>query len=171
MSHAIIPTDTRVELYLRGDTYGTYEAQQDVLDRVRSLEERGALDGADVSNWARRVRTRAGDSREEALATVERFEAWAEANDYGLEPGFERRERASLLGECAEEVVTFPVVCLAVHRGDALQAVFPCSDGERTYTVGDCLDAFERGEDGWLDRFERVGGEAENGRLETTTVG
>jgi len=37
-------TQSRAELYLRGDTYGTFDAQQDVLNSVRALEADDVLD-------------------------------------------------------------------------------------------------------------------------------
>ena len=36
-------TRLRAELYLRGDTYGTFDAQQQVLNRVNRLEANGVF--------------------------------------------------------------------------------------------------------------------------------
>jgi hypothetical protein len=55
-----------------------------------------------------------------------------------------------------DEVVVFPIVSLALYDATQLQAVFPCSDVEHVYTVGDALDAFERGDEAWLAQFDTV---------------
>lgn len=85
------------------------------------------------------------------MATYETFEAWAERNDLSLDPGFQQRTRGFIGADGVEEVVVFPVAALAVYRDDELAAVFPCSDGERTYTVERALEAFEQDDTDWLD--------------------
>lgn len=153
------PTATRrVELYLRGDTYGTYDRQQAVLERVRGLEERGVVDETAVDASWQRIRTPEQDPRNDAIATYEEFRSWARENGYSLEPAFERRHRSYLGTDAVSEVVVFPVVSLAVYEDDVLRSVFPCSDEAGTvhFTVGDCLEAFEVGEGTWFERFATV---------------
>lgn len=146
----------RAELYLRGDTYGTYEAQQDVLARVRRLEGQDVIDESAVADEWQRIRTMNEDCRDGALATYGEFSKWARHNGYSLEPAFEQRARSYVGLNQVDDVVVFPVVSLAVYENDELQAVFPCSDEERNYRVQDCLDAFERGEADWLARFDAI---------------
>ena len=90
------------------------------------------------------------------MATYREFTEWAERNGTSLSPAFERRTRSYLGLDRVDEVVVFPVVSLALYEGERLRAVFPCSDGDRTYTVPDCLDAFERGDADWVAQFEGV---------------
>jgi len=45
-----------------------------------------------------------------------------------------------------DEVIRLPLVSLAVYEDDRLVGVFPCSTGEGTETVGDCLRRLETGE-------------------------
>jgi hypothetical protein len=143
----------RIEVYLREDTYGTFDAQRRVLDRLEAVEGRGVLGSIGTDRWDAR-RTVEYDHREGALSTVEEFEDWARHNDATLEPAFERRIRTVVGGTEAREVVVFPVIALAVYRGEDLRAVFPCSVGDAHYTVHDCLDAFESGNvDRFLERF------------------
>lgn len=149
-------TARRAELYLRGDTYGTFDAQQAVLNRVRALEAGDVIDEATVADEWQRIRTLGEDRRSGALATYREFAEWAERNGYSLSPAFERRTRAYVGLDRVDDVVVFPVVSLAVYEGQRLRAVFPCSDGEETYAVRDCLDAFERGDPDWLARFEGI---------------
>ena len=148
----------RVELYLRGDTYGTYDRQQAILERVTALESSGVVDETSVDASWQRIRTPEQDSRDGALATYEEFREWAERNGYRLEPAFERRHRGYIGTDTVREVVVFPLASLAVYEDDELRSVFPCTDESGTvhFTVGDCLDAFEADDDGWFDQFDAL---------------
>jgi len=149
-------THLRAELYLRGDTYGTFDAQQQVLNRVNRLEANGVFSESMVSGEWQRIRTMAEDKRSGALATYEEFDDWATRNGSSLEPAFERRTRTYVGMDRVDEVVVFPVVSLAIYDEKRLQSVFPCTTDEHTYTVGDALDAFERGDEEWLAQFDTV---------------
>jgi hypothetical protein len=149
-------TRVRAELYLRGDTYGTFDAQQQVLNRVNRLEANGVFADSMVAGEWQRIRTMAEDKRSGAVATYEEFTDWADRNGSSLEPAFERRTRTYVGMDRTDDVVVFPVVSLAIYDEKSLQAVFPCTDGEYTYTVGDALDAFERGDEAWLAQFDTV---------------
>lgn len=154
------PTTTdsglRAELYLRGDTYGTFDAQQQVLNRVKRLEANGMFSESIVAGEWQRIRTRAEDARDAALTVHGEFEDWAERNGFSLEPAFERRTQSYVGLNRVDEVVVFPVIALAIYEGDRIAGVFPCTDEDRAYTVGDALDAFERGDADWLTGFEAV---------------
>ncbi|EMA23559.1 MULTISPECIES: HTH domain-containing protein [Haloarcula] len=149
-------THLRAELYLRGDTYGTFDAQQQVLNRVKRLEANGVFSESMLAGEWQRIRTMAEDKRSEAIRTYEEFRDWAGQNDHSLEPAFERRNRSYVGMDRVDDVVVFPVVSLAIYDGDDLEGVFPCSDEERTYTVGDALEAFERGDEDWLAQFDSL---------------
>lgn len=149
-------THLRAELYLRGDTYGTFDAQQQVLNRVKHLEANGVFSESMVAGEWQRIRTMAEDKRSGAIATYEEFKDWADRNGHSLEPAFERRTRSYVGMDRVDEVVVFPVVSLALYERSTMQAVFPCTDDERTYTVGDALEAFERGDENWLAQFDSV---------------
>jgi hypothetical protein len=43
------------------------------------------------------------------------------------------------------------MMSLSVSAGDDLVGVYPCTDGDRTWTVTDCLDAYARGVDPLAD--------------------
>jgi hypothetical protein len=148
----------RVELYLRGDTYGTYDRQQAILERVRGLESDGVVDETSVDASWQRIRTPEQDSRDGALATYEEFGEWAQRNGYRLEPAFERRHRGYMGTDTVREVVVFPLASLAVYEDEKLRSVFPCSEESGTvhFTVADALDAFEAGDDDWFEQFDVV---------------
>ncbi|MFC7142402.1 HTH domain-containing protein [Halosimplex aquaticum] len=151
-------TDYRVELYLRGDTYGSYDRQQRVLERVEDLEAEGVVADTEVDASWQRIRTPEQDSRDEAVRTYEELREWATENGYRLEPAFQRRQRSYIGTDVVHDVVVFPMASLAVYAGSDLQAVFPCADesGEIHYSVQDCLDAFESGDAGWFEQFAPV---------------
>lgn len=152
-------SDRRVELYLRGDTYGTYDRQQAVLERVRDLESAGVIAESSVDASWQRIRTPEQDGRDGALRTYREFGEWAVENGYSLEPAFERRQRSYIGTDVVSDLVVFPVVSLAVYEGGDLRAVFPCSDGSGDvhFTVADCLEVFESGSvAGWLRQFSPV---------------
>lgn len=146
----------RAELYLRGDTYGTYDAQQGVLSRVNALDADDVIEESAVADRWQRIRTMNEDCRDGALSTFEEFAAWAQHNGYSLAPAFEQRTRSYVGLNRVDEVVVFPVASLAIYEDDQLQAVFPCSDEERNYRVQDCLDAFERDDEQWLAQFDAI---------------
>jgi hypothetical protein len=159
--------ERRVECYVRGDTYGTFDRQQAVLRRVRELESEGIVADADVDTSWQRIRTPELDCRDGAIETYEEFRAWAEENGYSLEPAFQRRQRSYIGTDLVHEVLVFPTASLAVYEGTDLQAVFPCSDedGKVHFSVQDCLDAFEDGDESWLEQFIPVTVDRDEPRL------
>ena len=160
-------TDYRVELYLRGDTYGSYDRQQRILQRVEGLESEGVVADTDVDASWQRIRTPEQDCRDEALETYEELREWATENGHRLEPAFQRRNRSYIGTGVVDEVVVFPMVSLAAYDENDLQAVFPCADesGEVYFTVQDCLDAFEREETDWFEQFAPVSVDRASPRL------
>lgn len=160
----------RAELYLRGDTYGIFDVQRKVSNRVKRLEANGMFGRSIVAgNW-QHIRARTEDTRSGALETYEEFQTWAKHNGYSLEPAFERRTRTHMGTDRTDEVVEFPAIALAIYDEQDLKAVFPCTNGEHTYTVGDALDAFERGDRDWLTRFDAVSVERTEPVLEPSDI-
>ena len=139
----------RAELYLRGDTFGTYDAQQRILDRVTTLDDEGVLEMEGLDEWEA-IQTVEYEHREGALATYEEFQDWALHNDVRLEPAFKQRMQTGLDRTEVTRVIVFPVIALAVYEADRLAAVFPCSRSDDHFRVQDCLGAFESGN---IDRF------------------
>lgn len=158
----------RVELYLRTDTFGTYDAQEEILERIATLEAEGKLADTTVEDDWDRLRTPEADTSDDAIQTYEEFQAWAETNGYSLEPAFEYRDRSFVGSERAQEVVTFPIVSLAVYDDRDLTGVFPVTDGGVAYTVQDCLAAFEEDRiDAWLQQFSSVTVDRSGPRIQT----
>lgn len=115
----------------------------DVRERLERLRRRGAIEAFDVEVWPARVRLSAAAAPSAVLDAYRRFERWADRQDLSLRPVFEVREQCWVADDAVDEVLVTPVVCLAVHEGSSLTGVYPCVDGERTYTVADGLAALE----------------------------
>ncbi|MFB6105646.1 MAG: HTH domain-containing protein [Halobacteriaceae archaeon] len=143
----------RLELFLRGDTYGTFDTQEAMLDRVRALERTDYVDETVVNGVEKRVR--ATGSSSEALRTFEAFESWAAARGMDLGPAFDRRTQTTLVSDDVYDVVVFPVACLAVYEDDDIRAVAPARNDDEVITVEAILDALENREfETWLTRLD-----------------
>lgn len=139
----------RVEVFIRKC------APPDVIDtlretvaRSRRLEGRDGTTDVRVKTWGsvRPAIEALSDSGPSVSLTVDAFQSWADREGYTLRPAFERHETSGRYGRGATaEEIRVPVVCVAVYEDDDLECVAPCSDGDRTYTVQECLEALEDG--------------------------
>lgn len=144
------PESVRVELFLRT------RAPSDVVERLHELTDRVRRLAADDTVTEVRVRTwtsvqpaleELSDTGRSVTQTVDAFRSWAEQHGCTLRPGFERRETTSMVSRRSATELQVPIASLAVYEGETLQCVAPCSDGDRTYTVDDCVTALEEGRD------------------------
>lgn len=110
-----------------------------VIDRLGRLRAEGTVEGFDIQCWPDEV-SLSGDTHPEVVATFERYEAWADEQGVSLRPAFDVRSVSPLVGE-RRELLRLPTACLAVHEDGDLVGVFPCTDGDDTWTVADCLEA------------------------------
>jgi hypothetical protein len=113
-----------------------------VIDRLSALRSEGALDDFEVQTWPEEVALSESSRDEQVLDVVDTLEQWAAAHDLSLRPPFERRT-ASLLVGGSETVLTTPMMLLAVYEGGDLRGVYPCTDGDQTWTIMSYLDAVE----------------------------
>lgn len=142
----------RVELFLRKCAPAdSVEGLKETVARCRRLEERDLNADVRVKTWSsvRPALEELSDSGPSVSLTVDAFQSWADREGYTLR-SFERRETATMLGRRPAAKILVPTLCVAVYEDDDLQCVAPCSDGDRTYTVDDCLSALE---DGVTDAF------------------
>jgi hypothetical protein len=116
----------------------------EVIDRLSALQSAGELAGFDVETCPEEVAVSGQTRHSRVVEAYEQFRAWAVEAGVSVSPPFDRRTVTSLVGR-TEEVLTVPVMCLAVYDDD-LCGVYPCSDGDRTWTVTDYLDAYEAAE-------------------------
>lgn len=140
----------RVELYIRAPTIETGNRQQDVYDRLRSLNEAGDIAELSVEVWGMQVRIE--DDANPAMDDThtrrvrdqyETFREWARGHGCELEPAFSICTTGSLITDHREQVVRLPMICLAVYDDTELIAVAPCSTDDGSYTVEDCLTRLE----------------------------
>lgn len=140
------PESVHVELFLRT------QAPSDVVERLHELTDRVRRLAADDTVTDVRVRTwtsvrpaleELSDTGRSVTQTVDAFRSWAEQHDCTLRPGFEQRETTSMVSRRSATELQVPIASLAIYEGETLQCVAPCSDGERTYTVDDCVTALE----------------------------
>jgi hypothetical protein len=129
----------RMELWTRRPVCGP---RTDVIDRLGRLASAGAIDDYEIRTWPDEVALAEHTRQSRVVETYRRFRAWADDAGASIAPPFDRRTVTSLVGRTGE-VLTLPVMCLAVYDADDLRGVYPCDDGERTWTVTDYLDAYE----------------------------
>jgi hypothetical protein len=129
----------RMELWTRRPVCGP---RTDVIDRLGRLASAGAVDDYEIRTWPDEIALSEHTRGSRVVETYRRFRAWADEAGTSIEPPFDRRTVTSLVGR-SEEVLTLPVMCLAVYDADGLRGVYPSDDGSGTRTVADYLDAYE----------------------------
>jgi len=126
-----------VDLWARRPVCGP---RTQVINRLVSLRATGALDSFGIETWPDEIPTDSDHS--EYLDLIEEFEAWAADHGLSLRPPLETRTASMLVGGDAEVLVT-PMLLVAVYKGQNLAGVFPCTDGDTTWTVEQFLDAYD----------------------------
>jgi len=113
-----------------------------VIDRLNSLDADDAIAEFDVQTWPDEIAISEHTEHTRVVERYKEFELWATEADVSITPPFERRTVSSLVGK-SEDVLTVPIMCLAVYDGDTLCGVYPHSDGGQTTSVADYLDFYE----------------------------
>ena len=145
------PDAVTATLYLRSAPSGpAVRRQRTVRDRFEALETTAAPGACRIERWPRTVTTPVDDGDEAVGAALTRYERFATAVAAAggrLEPFFQERARSSglLVGGREEQVVTFPVCCLALTRGEAVTGLYPCWLGGTHHSVEEGLDALAAG--------------------------
>ncbi|MDS0220730.1 hypothetical protein NDI54_05110 [Haloarcula sp. S1AR25-5A] len=110
------------------------------IDRFTELATTGAIADFDVQTWPEEIPVSQRSEHGEVLATVDRYEQWANDEGLSLRPPFETRTSSLLVGG-STEVLRLPMLAAAVYADDDLVGVYPCTDGDTTWSVTDCIDA------------------------------
>lgn len=150
--------DRTVELWVRSFAPTENTARRErVLDRLETLVEAGDLDDVTVRVWGDEIVVE-GDQpavAREILSRVERFEAWADAEDAELGSAFERRRVDCSFTERTCVSQRLPAMALAEYVDDDLQCVTPhrregsrLSVPERVRRLAGVQDDGERGPGG-----------------------
>lgn len=144
-----------VELYVRSlASREAHERQEGVIERLRDLDERGAIDGFDVVVWGRTLCRESHGARTEVGRSVvdrlDRVEEWVDGTARSIAQ-FCRTERldSAITGE-SREVVSLPSLALAEFDGGELVRFAPCREDREVVSVSDRLLALdpEDGADG-----------------------
>lgn len=136
----------RLELFVRSSApAAARERQTATVERLRALENDDGIEAVAVRTWEKRIPVGEGRERE-THRTYAAFEEWARGRGVELRPFFDTRECHSSITGDSHAALVLPVMCLAVSEGDRLRAVFPHASADRTYAVGDALDALETAE-------------------------
>lgn len=135
----------RVELFVRSSVPSVArERQAAAIERLYALDD--SIDAVGVRSWEKRIPIDAHGDRRETHHVYETLLDWACEHGVELRPFFETREcYSSITGE-SHTALVLPVMCLAVYEDDRLHGVYPHADADRTYAVGDALDALESDE-------------------------
>jgi hypothetical protein len=142
-----------VDLWVRGNLPNRIrDVPEGRHEQLQQLQEAGRIDSLSLRLWQEselvsdeteiETETEHAETSREAIAE---FAAWASDHGYTLYPGFQTRETNPRVTDPVRETLVPPILCLAVYRGDTLEAVFPYADGERVYTVADGLERLGSG--------------------------
>lgn len=159
------PTPRRVELRVRDRAPApVLESIDEVVTRLRRLEADDRLDDLRFETWCGARSLEVPGSP--AVDVFETYWNWAIEAGYTLEPAFGRRERSSIGSARSHTELVVPYVTVAVSDDETLECVAPCSNGEKTFTVHDCLAALEAGAADLLEATFGTRPADDGGRLE-----
>lgn len=130
-----------VDLWVRRPVCGP---RTTAIDRLSALRTAGAVTDFDVTTWPEEIALTGDNRQEDLLATIERFEDWAADRGLSLRPPFEARTASLLVGD-SEDVLTTPMLLAAAYEDGDLVGIYPCTDGTKTWTISEFLDALEGG--------------------------
>lgn len=140
-------TAARIELHVRSlSPPGCRGRQERVIERLRALEVRDAIDGFSVSVWGTDVPLdgplAAAEATRRRLRQAARFERWA--REAGVTLATCTREATPMATDNSYRELRVPTMSLAEFHGNDLYCVSPHTDGDTTRTVTDRLCALER---------------------------
>ncbi|MFC7154619.1 HTH domain-containing protein [Halomarina halobia] len=116
------------------------------VETLKRCEREGHIDGLVLRSWPSEVSLSGSVTSDETIETFRRFRRWAERQGVSICPPFERRTRVSEITNERREILRTPLVCLAIYVDDRLGAVFPHTEGERTYGVTEVTATLRAGD-------------------------
>lgn len=149
-------TERRVELYVRSlAPCGTSTEQNEIVERLRDLEQRDVVDHVDLAVWGDAVcldgaSATVGTGRRIA-DRVREFHDWCGDGRASLEPFFTWSSVESSLSGDSYRRVVLPHRCLAVYDGDQLAEVYPRQADGAVESLADGLRSLEGAADRNVD--------------------
>lgn len=134
-----------VKLSVRLDpAVGLESRKEQLLDRLRTLSERGAIADYDVLAWTRGIRQDGplGDVSycRTLLDHVEELRGWVDDNGVDC-CGFDSRDVSSPKTGESYDVISLPAICLSVYENDDVVDVYPRRADDQLESVDDGLDS------------------------------
>lgn len=117
----------------------------ETLRRLQQLEAEGGIDALSVRVWPDAVPLSSDTVDTQVVQCYERFATWADREGMSIEPPFVVRTRHSSTTGETREVLTPPVLCLAIYENGTLASVYPRADEEGHRTVADAVEALGAG--------------------------
>jgi len=150
-----------IELYVRSMLPdGAHERQEDVIDRLDTLEQNDQIASFNVIVWGKQIAPQSAAAGTEEgqfiLNRVAEFKQWALSNNVSFESFYQRTQVDSEATESAYDAMTLPVMGLAEYDGEELAHVAPCTEGDTVHTIVDRLERLEAGQPPALEQ-ERSG--------------
>lgn len=118
----------------------TEQRRETVLGRLEALRVAGAIDDVTVTYWFRQASTAGGDP---VMPSVLALEAWADEHDVSLGPAFDHHARSNWFTGTDDDVVSLPVICLALLADGEICAVYPHVGPAGHQSVMDGIDTLE----------------------------
>ncbi|MFB6223851.1 MAG: HTH domain-containing protein [Haloarcula sp.] len=115
-----------------------------VIDRITELNTAGVVDEFEVQTWPEEIPLSEESRHRDLLDTVDCYEQWAIERGLSLRPPFETRTSSFLIGR-SKEVLRLPMIVVAAYVDDELVGVYPCSDGDNSWSVTDLIDSLSDG--------------------------
>lgn len=123
---------------------GIQGVQRGVVDQLRALEDRGAIDAFEMRVWGPDVCASmphdGGSFAESTVGRVQEFEAWADERDVSVRGTFRHHRIDSAISDEEATVVSLPSLFLAVYENDALVDISPCRRGNEVCSVATILE-------------------------------
>jgi hypothetical protein len=113
-----------------------------VIDHLSSLAAADAIGGFSVETWPDELPVSEHTEHSQVVEQYKEFLLWAEEHDRSITPPFQRRTVTPLIGE-RRDVLTLPIMCLAVYEDDSLTGVYPNTHDGQTTSVVDYLELYE----------------------------
>lgn len=122
-----------VELYVRSlCPTGAHQRQEQIIDRLQTMEEEGGISDFSVTVWGRRIDI--GASHTDPGRTIRdrltEFEQWAREEGVSLSSFYRSKTVDSQRRGETVTTVTLPVMGLAEYDDGELVHVAPCTDGD-----------------------------------------
>ncbi|ODR82920.1 hypothetical protein BG842_09405 [Haladaptatus sp. W1] len=143
-----ITQDKHVKLFVRvNPSLGAEQQKQEVIDRLRTLEQKGKIGNVDVHVWRREIRIdgplKETEYHKSVMNHVDEFERWLAENNTSMDDFFSHRDIDSSISNERYSVISLPFICLAVYQDDELRDFYPHRDSATPHTVHDGLDRLE----------------------------